>query len=389
MNKRAMTWGLGLLLSPFMVIPGQMGAQTRIDNPRRALAKNAGRVVKLEEVLRIRDDGDRVIFKAPQKLALGTDGSLYLHDLAEGDRVYRFGPHGEFVFKALKSGQGPGECLHAVNFLLDGERVRVQSWSPPKVMDFGLDGRYRSEIATAPTKGLHSLFLVGGRMYGLRDEVPFSEAISKTGLVETPYTLYEFSPDFKRWTKLYDFPVRHSIRRDRSGNPRWIRLDMIDAAAGGSFIYVVHSAEYRIDQFDLRTGRVERVVTRPYDRRRLKAEGDEDLDPGEKREPDTSDDMTFDVLELHTVGDRLWAFTSTMSERGNDRLVDVFDAEGSFVDSLVLDFPDRLLRHCYTKGLVTADGFYFVPEQDRDGLVSIGKYRIADPDLFPARKRGT
>jgi hypothetical protein len=164
---------------------------------------------------------------------------------------------------------------------------------------------------------------------------------------------------------------------------------MIDAAAGGSFIYVVHSAEYRIDQFDLRTGRVERVVTRPYDRRRLKAEGDEDLDPGEKREPDTSDDMTFDVLELHTVGDRLWAFTSTMSERGNDRLVDVFDAEGSFVDSLVLDFPDRLLRHCYTKGLVTADGFYFVPEQDRDGLVSIGKYRIADPDLFPARKRGT
>lgn len=383
MKERAMTWGLGLLLAALTVIPGQVEAQIRTDNPARALAKDAGRVVELEEVLRIRDDGDRVIFKIPRKFALGPDGSLYFHDFAEGVRLYRFGPDGKLIFKTMKTGQGPGECLGASNFVIDGDRIRVQAWNPPKFMDFGLDGRYRSEIPTDSTKGLHSLFLVDGRLYGLRDEVPFSDAIAKTGLVETPYRLYEFSPDLKTWKKLHDFPLRHSIRKDPAGRSSWIRLDMIEAAAGGSYIYVVHAAEYRIDQFDLRTGRVERVFGRAYDRRRLKAEGDEDLEPGAKPEPDDSDVPSFDVLEIHAVGDRLWAFTSTMSDGGNDRVVDIFDAEGRFVDSVVLAFPDRTLRHNYSKGLVTEDGFLFVPEQDRDGLVSIGKYRVPDAGLIP------
>jgi hypothetical protein len=385
MSKSSGLFGAAILATIFAGLPLMVVGQTRIDNPRRALAKNAGRVVKLKEVLRIRDDGDRVIFKVPQKLALGADGSLYFQDIAEGDRVYRFGPDGGFVFKTLKTGQGPGECLHARNFLLDGERMRVQSWSPPKVMDFGLDGRYRSEIATASTKGLHCLFLIDGRIYGLCDELAQMERIDQVGTFAIPYALYEIPADFGRWTKLADFPVRVSVRRNKSSGPSWVRLDMIEAAAGGPFICVVHSAEYRIDQFDLRTGRVERVFARPYDRRRLKAEGDEDLDTGEKREPDTSDDLAFDVLELHAVGDRLWAFTSTMTDRGNDRQVDVFDAGGRYVDSFVLDFPDRGLRHTYTKSLVTADGFYFVAEQDRDGLVSIGKYRVEDSDLFPVQ----
>lgn len=385
MDKRALTSCFGLLLSTLMVCPGPAGAQARIDNPQRALAKDAGRVVKLEEVLRIRDDGDGVVFKVPRKLAVGADGSLYLHDFAEGDKLYRFSFDGKLIFKTMKTGQGPGESLSVSNFFLDGERIRVQAWNPPKIMDFDLDGRYKREIPTDNTKGLHSLFLVDGRIYGLRDEVPFSDAISKTGLIETPYRLYEFSPDFKSWKRLQDFPVRHSIKKDPQGRSSWIRLDMIEAAARAPFIYVLHAAKYRIDQFDLRTGRIERVFGRAYERQRLAAEGDEDVDPGSKRESDASDDPSFDVLEIHAVGDRLWAFTSTMKERGNDRLVDIFDAEGRFVDSVVLAFPDRTLRHSYSKALVVDDGFLFIAEQDRDGLVSIGKYRIPDAGLFPAR----
>lgn len=385
MNKNAKTGGLTLLLAAFIVVPVAVRAQTRIDNPKRPLAKDAGRVVGLEEVLRYRDDGDRVIFKVPRKFALGPDGSLYFYDIAEGVRLYRFGPDGKLVFKTLKTGQGPGECLGAVNFVIDGGRIRFQAWNPPKIMDLTLDGRYRSEIPTESTKGLHCLFLVDGRLYGLRDEIPHSEAISRAGLVETPYRLYEFSSDFRTWKRLHDFPVRHSIRKDPEGRSSWIRLDMFEAAARAPFIYVVHSAAYRIDQFDLRTGRVERVFGRAYERRRLTAEGDEDLDPGAKQEADSDQGPSFDVLEIHAVGDRLWAFTSTMSDRGNDRVVDIFDAEGRFVDSVVLAFPDRTLRHSYSKGLVTEDGFLILPEQDRDGLVSIGKYRVPDAGLFPAQ----
>jgi len=353
--------------------------QTRVDNPGRALAKNAGRVVKLEEVLRIRDDGETAIFRLPRKLALGTDGSLFFHDFAEGDRLYRYSPEGKLLYKILKTGQGPGESQHVRNFFLDGDRIRVQSWSPPKIMDYGLDGRYMREIPTESTHGLHSLFTAAGRVCGLRDEIPHSQAIFKTGLIETPYSLYEISPNFKVWKKLHDFPVRHSIK-----NRSWVRLDMIDATAGGPFVYVVHTAEYRIDQFDLRSGRVERVIRRAYDQPRSEPSKDEDLDPEAKGIVLPSDIPGFEIFELHAVRDRLWVFTSTERTGGNERLIDVFDPEGRFVDNFYLEFPDKKMNHRYSKGLITDDGFLFVPEQEEDGLVSIGKYRILDADLFPS-----
>ena len=359
-----------------ITVPGS--AQTRVDNPARALAKDAGRTVRLEEVLRIRDDGETAIFKMPRKLALGPDGSLYFHDFAEGDRIYRYSPEGKLVFKALKSGQGPGECQHASNFFLAGDGLRIQAWSPPKVMDYGLDGRYKREIRTEDTHGLHSLFLLGGRIYGLRDEISHSQAIFREGEIVTPYSLYEISPDFVSWKKLWDFPVRHVIK-----NRSWVRLDMLDAAAGGPYVYVVHADAYGIDQFDLRTGRVERIFSRAYERRRIVSGKKAAVAPEETGAPKPVYTFMFDILELHVVRDRLWAFTSTRDENGDDRIVDIFDADGRFVDSIRLDFPNDGLRHGYSKGLLTNEGYYFVPEQDEDGLVSIAKYRILDASLFP------
>ena len=76
---------------------------------------------------------------------------------------------------------------------------------------------------------------------------------------------------------------------------------------------------------------------------------------------------------------------SVMKSDGNDHLVDIFDAEGRFVDSVILRYPpggrDHLFLPRWT--LMTDDGFFFVPEQEEDGLVSIGKYRILDASLFP------
>lgn len=33
--------------------------------------------------------------------------------------------------------------------------------------------------------------------------------------------------------------------------------------------------------------------------------------------------------------------------------------------------------------VLTDDGFFIIPEQEEDGLISVGKYRIVDADLFP------
>jgi len=350
--------------------------QTRVENPKRPLAKNAGRFVDLEEVQRIRDDGKTAIFRTPQRLAMGKDGSLYFIDFAEGTRLYRFGPDGKLVFKILKNGQGPAESQHVSHFFIEEDMIRVQAWVPPKVMDFNLEGRYLKEVRVhEDTHGLWFLAFAGGKIYGIRDELFSSAAFQGAGTFPIPNSVYEISYDFRTWKKFYEFPVRHVVKRARA-----IRLDMIDAAVHGSKMYILHTAKYGIIQLNLQTGMAERLILRDYDR--VKGEtrqSGRDTDPEARRfEEADSDPYVFDIFEIHAVGDNLWVFTSTFKLGGNDQQVDVFDAAGRFIDSFYLRFPPgpRNHRGVRRKSLLTDDGFFFVPEQEEDGLVTIGKYKI-------------
>jgi hypothetical protein len=354
-------------------------AQTRVDNPGRALAKNAGRVVKLEEVLRIRDDGATAIFKSPRELALGPDNSLYFRDYGEGPRLYRYSPEGKLISKLLKKGQGPGEAQNPSGFLVMEDRIRVLSWIPPKIMDFSLDGRYlRESRVTEDTHGLWFLAAAEGRIYGIRDEVFSSTAFQSSGVFSIPNGVYEISPDFRSWKKLYEFPVRMVIKKYNA-----FRLDPIDAVIHGSTLYILHTAEYRVVAFDLRAGQVKHVITRAYDRVRAKAEKPTDPDP-ETRGIDLPDDpYLWDINMIHATAGKLWVFTSTIRGGGDDQQVDVFDEAGRFIDNIILRFPAAGRNHRARWTVLTDDGFFIIPEQEKDGLISIGKYRIVDADLFP------
>jgi len=356
-------------------------AQTRIDNPGRALSKNAGRLVKLEEVMRIRDDGENAIFKGPRYLSLGPDNSLFFIDYAEGARLYRYSPDGKLVYRLLKNGQGPGECQHAMNYLFSGDRIRVLAWIPPKIIDFSLDGRYlRESRVEEDTHGLWFLGMAEGKIYGIRDEVFSSAAFRSSGVFSIPNGVYEISPDFKSWKKLFEFPVRMVIKRANA-----FRLDPIDADIQGSTLYILHTAEYRVIEFNLRAGSVKRVIARAYNRVKWSAGKSTDTDP-ETRGIDFPDDpYVWDIDRIHAAAGKLWVFTSTIKSGGDDQLVDVFDGEGRFVDSVVLRFPAGGRNHRARWTVLTDDGFFIIPEQEEDGLVSIGKYRILDADLFPAQ----
>jgi len=372
--------GVAVLLLDLSVI-GR--TQARVDNPGRALARNAGRVVELEEVLRIRDDGAAAVFKMPRELALGPDKSLYLIDYDEGTRLYRFSPEGKLVSKLLKTGQGPGELQNPSGFLVMEDRIRVLSWIPPKIMDFGLDGRFLRESRVAEdTHGLWFLAFADGRIYGIRDEVLRSAAFGSEGVFSIPNRVYEISPDFRSWTKLYEFPVRMMVKR-RSA----YRLDPIDADIQGSTLYILHTAEYRAVEFDLHAGKVKRVISRAYDRVRESSKKPAEPDP-ETRGVDLPDDpYVWDIDRIHAAAGKLLVFTSVMKPNGDDQQVDVFDGEGRFVDSVVLRFPagGRNHRGVARWTILTDDGFFIIPEQEEDGLISIGKYRIPDAGLFPAQ----
>jgi hypothetical protein len=362
-----------------VAVPGP--GQTRVDNPGRALAKNAGRIIKLEEVLRIRDDGVTAIFRTPQKLALGPDGSLYFLDFSEGARLYRYGPDGKLVFKILKTGQGPGEAQHPSGFLVMEDRIRVLAWIPPKIMDFGLDGRYLKESrVTEDTHGLWFLAAAEGKIYGIRDEVFSSTAFQSSGVFSIPNSVYEISPDFRSWKKLYEFPVRMVVKKYNA-----FRLDPIDTVIHGSTLYILHTAEYQVVAFDLRAGKVKHIITRAYDRVKAKAEKSTDPDPETRGIEFPDDPYVWDIDRIHAAAGKLLVFTSTIRSGGDDQQVDVFDEAGRFIDNLVLRYPagGRNHRAVARWTLLTDDGFFIIPEQEEDGLVSIGKYRIVDAGLFP------
>jgi len=383
MSKRTTILGLAFFLAVLISLPVVGRAQTRIDNPGRALAKNAGRVIELEEVLRIRDDGDMAIFKSPRFFKLGPDGSLYFVDFAEGDRLYEYGQDDKLVRKLLKKGQGPGECQYVANFVVTDDRPRVLAWSPPKIMDFGPDGRYMREARVEEdSHGLWFLEAAEGRIYGIRDELFSSAAFQSAGVFSVPNGVYEISPDFKSWKKLYEFPVRMMIKKRNA-----FRLDPIDAAISGSTLYILHTAEYRVTELDLRSGAVKRLISRSYDRVKARAGKSEDSDPETRGVEFPEDPYVWDIDKIHAAAGKLWVFTSVMKPDGDDHQIDVFDAEGRYIDSVILRFPagDRNHRAVARWTHMTDDGFYFVPEQEADGLVSIGKYRIPDADLFPAQ----
>ncbi|MBE0712396.1 MAG: 6-bladed beta-propeller [Candidatus Aminicenantes bacterium] len=353
--------------------------QARVDNPGRALAKNAGRVVKLEEVLRIRDDGATAIFRSPRELTLGPDKYLYFRDYAEGPRLYRYSPEGKLITKLLKTGQGPGEVQIPSGFLVMEDRIRVLAWIPPKIMDFSLDGRYLRESRVAEdAHGLWFLAAAEGKIYGIRDEVFSSAAFRSSGVFSIPNSVYEISPDFRSWKKLYEFPVRMVIKRANA-----FRLDPIDADIHGSTLYILHTAEYQVVAFDLRAGRVKHVITRAYDRVKAGAEKATDPDPETRGIEFPDDPYVWDINRIHAAAGKLWVFTSVMKPDGDDQQVDIFDEAGRFVDNIMLRFPASGRSHRARWTVLTDDGFFIIPEQEEDGLISIGKYRIADADLFP------
>jgi len=97
-------------LHPVRDRPLGLGDLLRSDGhrePEEAGNPDAGRSVELIERMRIRDDGQEVVFKYPYQLQIGDDGSVYF---ANGFEHFKYDAQGRFVYRIVKSGQGPGEA---------------------------------------------------------------------------------------------------------------------------------------------------------------------------------------------------------------------------------------------------------------------------------------
>jgi hypothetical protein len=350
--------------------PRYVLAQFVIDNPAKPPKKNCGRTVRLDEVFRIKDDGKNVIFKGRVDVDLSDDGAIFI---LASDHLFKFSPAGQFVFKTIKEGEGPEECKQASRFFLMRDRLRVLSFIPPKVLDYDQAGRFSREAKMRVPPRFYFLDYIDGKIYGIQDEIAYTDDIHKEGLIESPFRLYEISEDFQTMKKIYDFSVQHYIKQHR-----WFRTVMVDWAASGPYLFAIHTAGYKIVKFDLRRGAVDRIFARKYERPApSKAENRDDVSEPELRNLSLPRiEYSFDILRLLVFNDTLWVVTSTQKDNEASWLVDVFDLEGKCIDCFYLQFPPNNERHWIAASVLSNDGFLVLPEENQDGYVSIAKYRI-------------
>jgi hypothetical protein len=316
-------------------------SQTRLTPPKK------GRTVVLESVRKIVDDGTDLILKAPRDPWVDEDGALYF---AEGPSVYKF-RDGRQVFRVGKKGQGPGECQFVYSFaFLDGI-LHVQSNNPPKILDFSANGAFQKDRNIDPRRVFWKLFSAKGELYGLIDEMhSHPERIGIDGYVDSEFSLNRISPDFKKIIRVADIAMLHFVK-----NGSWRRVGQLDIAVHDPYVFVLHSDKYKIDRMDLRSGRIDKTISRKFD--------------SKKNE--------FDIIRICFQGDRLWAVTSERSKNGMDRLVDVYDVDGALIDAFYLHLPEQDEDYRIGNFVLSRDGVLSIVQENKtEGFLSIGQYRI-------------
>ena len=353
-------WSIILIMSFGFFLFGQK----TVDNPEKPVNKDAGRVVRLAEVMRFTDAKQDFHFRFATHLKLDNEGNIYLENFM---KILKFDSKGKYLFSILERGLGPGEIDSRPQFLIEDDSILIQVYKPPKVMFYSPVGKLDKEHKLEA----RSIDLIGsanGNVYFLEDV--WLELAYEKGYVDVPLNLYETDPEFRTLKKFHSFPYRWYM----FGGGGWQQANINHVIFEDQYIFVTHTAEYKISRFNINMKQVDRLFQRKYERVKRSQKPKRKLPPGSISAPQRK--FHNDILTLLVVDEKLWVVTSASDEQQN-RLIDVFDLDGVFMDSFYLEFPNQnkilnLNRGC----LIYSNGHFFTAEQDEEGEISIAKYRL-------------
>lgn len=363
--KRAIVLGsLGLWLAAVG------NAQTTIENPARPPSANAGRVVALEEVARITDEGAKFLFVQPFEVFTGRDGSVYVQDF---NQLLKFDAEGRFVTNLLKRGEGPGELNgNLTDVIVGNEEILLYSSNVYKLLRLDPGGKLLGETRFAT--GFGSLLGYRGGRYIVMKREPM-DLPRVEGLVTLDYRLSVITGDGRVAPTPFILPLT-AIQRYRviggrmsggvSSVSRFMPLPVEDR-----LVFLFHAPEYLIRVIDLEKAEVLRSFRRPYERVPYKSEPAQKAGSGFPMPK-----YHNDLCRLLWRKGKLWAVTSTVDPR-KGILVDVFSREGRYLDNFYLPlFKIRRNNPQYYAPMALWQDFLYLLEADEDDIISLVKYRI-------------
>jgi hypothetical protein len=255
-------WALGLVT--FTTV---LAGQKVFDNPAKPAAKNAGRIVALEEIVTVRDGVEAFYFEWPRNIQAAADGSFFL---VSKNQLLQFDASGRFLRNYYKQGQGPGEMQYGASYGFDGRSLVAFSF--PKVLRFELDGRYLGEYRVNPKAGsVNFLDAFGGRCLFVKYAFPAGKAESE--VVDMPQILISVSENGESIRELSSFPIKAYVMRSGGGGGAIYYLNrLLIASVGDGRMFISHTQEYLVKLYDSGSDRVLRTFRREYDRVPLTAE---------------------------------------------------------------------------------------------------------------------
>lgn len=346
-------------------------AQTIVENPAKPANPLAGRVISLEEVMRIEDKGEDFYLKAVYGLAVGRDGSVFVQD--EQKQLLRFDPNGRFIGNLLKLGQGPGELTGLISFLVLDNQVSLFG-NPRNVVVLDFQGHLIQEVPLNEIAGSLTDFIACTPAFFLFNRSRYLGPMKGDGWTDISNEILQVSRKDGKAEILADFPIPAYAKAAPSGKSDFrmsgvLRTVSLDEATLG----VSHSAEYMVKVFDLKNREVTAAFKRSYKRiKKLSGGGvrgtrNASFDPPE---------FEYDISRIHSVDGRFWIQTSTADE-GKGVLFDVFDKAGRYIDCFFLKYKEgKIPPNAIFKRFVFSGGFVYFDDKTEDDLVVIRKCRM-------------
>ena len=352
-------------------------SQTTIKNPAKAGNPKYGRIVELREVMRISGESRDYYFKFPRSIKVAPDGSIFVKD---DNEFLQFDKNGKFIRNLFKKGQGPNEMESMGQYQFAKDYLIVHCNLPNKVLCFDHNGQVTKEIMIHE-KSLDFQFLYRDIYYFLRFAFPKFE--KREEVFDLNYELVSLSADGKDLKILMSFPTRYYSYSGKGAGAIIPIAKLVAAPFQGRLLFISHTSEYLIKVFDSEVNKVVRSFERKYrrvnwDKNRIRSGvvfGNKPINPPPQK-------YENDIREMWVNGDQLWVVTSTF-DKSKGFLVDVFDANGKFLDSFFLHQPDEVrlarmdkLMDYGVKMMTVAGEFLYFSEEDESGNLFIVKYRM-------------
>jgi len=339
-----------------------------VENPKKPLSPNAGRVVTLKEVARTTDESGKFFFVQPFAIFAGEDGSIYVQEYKQ---FLKFDANGRYLGNLLKRGEGPGEFNdNLTDVIVRKDDILLCSSNNLKVVRVDLNGNLLEDRRLAQTPFMNLLGFRGGRYFLLIWERKNFPRVS--GIYENSFRLVIMPEKGEMVETPYLMPMTEA----RRFGPRSVSSSAISRLTaewvGDRDVFLFHSPEYLIKHLDLETGEIVHSFRRDYDR--VKYEHKASKDYPEELIPKFHNDL----CRLLWRNGRLWAVTSTFDPK-KGILVDVFSREGKYLDNFYLPlFKIRKNNPQYSAPMAIHADFLYVLEADENDLITLVKYEIGE-----------